>query len=181
MTRGKSTNLGQALAGIMGRLDRKSGGALTQLKVMKAWQVVAGERVLEHTTGAHLRAGELVVFVDSPVWATELSALSEKYREAVQAEIGEIRVSGVRFAVSKKVAETARLSAEESQTEEKREDPGPDPVALTDVERAQVEASAAEIPDDRLREAVIRATVADLERKKGIAEQKRRERPREGA
>jgi predicted nucleic acid-binding Zn ribbon protein len=51
--------------------------------VLGAWSTVAGESVCSHTTGAHLRRGELVVYVDSPVWATELSALSEPYRVAI--------------------------------------------------------------------------------------------------
>jgi hypothetical protein len=181
MTRGKNTSLGQALEGVVGRLDRKSGGALTQLKVMKAWEAIAGAQVMKHTTGAHLRQGELVVYVDSPVWATELSALSEKYREAVQAEIGQTRVSGVRFAVSKKAADAAWTAAAEEAAETPSLEQSADPVPLTDAERAEVEASAASISDPELRETAIRATVADLEWKKGIAAAKRRQPPREGA
>ena len=51
---------------------------------------------------------------------------------------------------------------------------------LTDTERAQVEASAAVIEDDRLREVVIRATVADLEWKKGIRRAETPQKPRDG-
>jgi len=54
-------------------------------------------------------------------------------------------------------------------------------VPLSENERAQIEASASSIPDAKLREAVVRATVSDLEWKKGIAARNAREAAREGS
>lgn len=181
MTRGKGPQgIGDALRSIATRLDQRSGGGLLQARVAAVWAKVAGASVDQHTTGAHLRDGELVVFVDSPVWASELSALSEHYREALEKEIGKDTVHSVRFAVSRRVdqkrAEETRQAEEEK---EKSADQVPS-VPLTEQERAQVEASAAVIENDELREAAIRATVADLEWKKGIELAKRREKAREG-
>lgn len=180
MTRkGKSTDLGRELSKLASKLDRKGSGALLQVKVNRAWSAVAGESVAAHTAGSHLRDKQLIVYVDSPVWATELSALSEHYRVAMNEEIGEEAVKEVRFTVSRQVAEKRR---EEQIQAEDEEFYGPDrteAVPLSPQERAQVEASAAGIADEELREAVVRATVADLEWKKGLKAEKSRQEPRE--
>ena len=59
-----------------------------QVRVAEAWEIVAGPSAASHTTGAHVRDGELVVYVDSPVWATELSALAALYRQEINKQPG---------------------------------------------------------------------------------------------
>lgn len=177
--RRKGVDLESELRRLAARLDR-SGGGLSQAKIHTAWADVAGPLVTSHTTGAHLRDSELVVYVDTAVWATELSALAGPYQEALNQYLGEEVVKAVRFTVSRKVQEAfAHQATEKAKQAESREDDVPS-VALTDQERAQVEASAAAIGDEELREAVIRATVADLEWKKGIEVAKSREKARQG-
>lgn len=177
----RGTDLGSALRGITARLDRKSGGGLTQVRVATAWDKVAGPTVNEHTTGAHLRERELVVFVDSPVWATELSALASQYQKAINEEIGQELVTSVRFSVSRRVQTAGEIESQERAALDERKRDVVESVPLTPQERAQVEASASGIPDQELRQAVIRATIADLEWKKGLAASKSRETRREGS
>jgi hypothetical protein len=74
-----------------------------------------------------------------------------------------------------------RTAAAETDSEEFYREDDVEPVPLSEVERAQVEASAASIPDAALREAVVRATVSDLEWKKGIAVRNSRESARDGS
>jgi hypothetical protein len=124
--------------------------------------------------------GEVVVYVDSPLWATELTSLAEHYRRALNEEIGKRAVRTVRFTVSKKVQDTKRTERLEHQTDEFYEQAEVEPVPLTGAERDQVEASVAAIDDEELREAVLRATIADMQRKKGMAARESREKPREG-
>jgi len=183
MTRrqGRSTDLTNALGGLLSRLDRKSSGAGTSARVDLLWEEIAGPLVAAHTTGVHLRDGAMVVYVDSHARANDLSALSERYRSEMNAKLGKEMVKKVTFNVSRKVADERRLQAEEQATEEFYREDDVEPVALTGTERAQVEASAASIPDAELRQAVIRATIRDLEWKKGIAAQNGREEPREGS
>jgi hypothetical protein len=153
----------------MRRLDRKSGGSYTAARVMLAWDRVAGEGIAKHTTGAHLRDGVLIVYVDNNTWATQYTAMAEQYRTSINKELGEELVSSLRFTVSRKVADAHRLQKAEVELEEfYREDDVP-PVPLTSTERAQIESSVADIPDVELREAVLRATVKDMEWKKGLA------------
>lgn len=173
--KGKQSELGPTLGALVRRLDRAGGGGYRQSRVGRAWGTIAGEAVLAHTFGAHLRdGGELVVLVDSPIWAAELSSLSEHYRQAVNEEIGENLVRSVRFTVSKKVAQERALDKALADSEESIAVDRCESVELTPQELAQVEASAASIPDAELRRAVLRATVADLEWKKGLRVREKR-------
>jgi hypothetical protein len=133
-----------------------------------AWDLVADGVVSSHTTGAHLREGILIVYVDGNSWATHFTAMSEQYRRALNEALGRELVSGMRFVVSRKVAEQHRLRRNEEETEEFYQRDSIDPMPLSDEELAQVRASVAEIPDGELREAVLRATVKDLEWKKAL-------------
>jgi len=145
------------------------------------WQELAGPMVTGHTTGAHLRDGTLVIYVDGPAWATELTAMSETYRKRINEELGKNLVRTIRFTVSRKVAEEFRLKRTELEHEEFYLEDVVDSVPLTKTERAQIEASTESIPDAGLREAAVRATVADLEWKKGLVARKARETAREGS
>lgn len=178
--KGGQHDLGTSLGRLLNRLDRKSGGGYFQVRVQDAWREVAGAGVAAHTVKAHVRQGELIVYVDSPVWATELSALAEQYRVRMNEELGHEPVKSVRFTVSKRVAEERHWEQAQQDAEDEKSHDVVESVPLSDVERAQVEASAASIEDDELREAVIRATVADLEWKKGLSKRKDREEPRDG-
>jgi len=179
--KGRVRPLEQGLSQLIGRLDRKSGGAYTQARVGILWQELAGPMVTSHTTGAHLRDGTLVIYVDGPAWATELTAMSETYRKRINEDLGKNVVRTIRFTVSRKVAEEFRLRKTELEDEEFYLQDVVDSVPLTKTEREQVEASTECIPDEGLREAAVRATVADLEWKKGLAARKAREAARQGS
>lgn len=178
--RGRQTDLKPALDAMMRKLDRGSGGSYTTARILSAWGHVADGVVSSHTTGAHVREGALVVYVDGNSWATHFSAMGEQYRVAVNAELGEELISTVRFVVSRKVADEHKIRAAEQETEDFYRADETASVGLSELELDQVRASVAEIPDAELREAVLRATVKDLEWKKGLAGQNGRETRREG-
>jgi hypothetical protein len=169
--RGRQTDLSPALDAVIRRLDRKNHGGFTAARVMTAWGRAATGMVAGHTTGVHLRDGVLIVYVDGNSWATHFAAAAEQYRVAVNAELGEELVEAVRFVVSRKVADEHKLRKAEEETEEFYAKDEVDPIPLTDVELSQIQASVAEIPDEGLRQAVYRATVKDLEWKKGLQSQ----------
>jgi hypothetical protein len=178
--RGRETGLGSALGSLLGRLDRKSSGAWTAARVTLLWEQVSGPIVSAHTTGVHLRSGELVVHVDSHARANDMSALAERYRTEMNSGLGKDLIRKVSFTVSRKVSEKRILETEERESEEFYKEDDVEPVPLTDNERAQVVSSAAVIPEPTLREAVVRATVKDLEWKKGIAARNSREKSPDG-
>lgn len=165
--RREGARLGDALGSYVRRLDRS--GLLGAARVVEAWPEAAGPEIVKHTAGVFLRKGELVVYVDSPVWATELAALSGPLREALNQRLGEELVRTIRFTVSRKVTEGQALARSEKETDEFYAEDVVEPVALSDAEVEQVRRSASAIRNETLRETVIRATVKDLEWKRGVA------------
>lgn len=175
--RGRQSQLSDSLERLVGRLDRRGGKGYTQARVAQAWKAIAGASVLAHTAGVHLRGDELVVMVDSPLWATELSALSEAYRTAMNRELDKERVRSIRFTVSMQFETTWKMENEPVASTPST--PDVEAIPLTPEELAQVELSVSEIEDEELRSAVLRATVADLQWKKGLRARKSPEKPRE--
>lgn len=180
MTRGKQTDLASALESLSRRLDKKSHGRFRQEQVIDAWRSTAGPSVYEHTTRAHLRGGELVIYVDSPLWATELSALAGPYTDAMNEALGKTLVKSVRFAVSRKVEIDRRDRREDTRVTDGALHDRPPRIPLEDHERAQVIESASSIRDEQLRHAVIRATIAGMEWQKGRKHAKEPETPPDG-
>jgi len=178
--RGKPAQLGNSLAAALGRLDRRNPGAAVSARVGAAWFRIVGRSVQNHTTGAYMRDGLLIVYVDSPAWATELTAMAERYRTAINEEIGQELVGAIRFTVSRRVSEAHRIVQEQKETDDFYKEDDVPSIPLTPTELAQVTESVASIKDPELREAVLAATVKDLEWKKGIAARNSREEPREG-
>jgi hypothetical protein len=176
---GRQVQLGQSLHSMLARLDRRNVGGSASARVGAAWSKIVGSSVSSHTTGAYMREGTLIVYVDSPAWATELSAMSERYRQAINEEIGEELISTVRFSVSKKVAEQHRIIRVQTESDDFYSADKVPSVSLTRDELARVQHSVESIDDPELRETVLRATVKDLEWKKGIAAHNSREEPRE--
>jgi hypothetical protein len=128
-----------------------------------------------------MRQGTLVVYVDSPIWATELTAMSEQYRASINQSLGEEVVREMRFSVSKRVADEQDHRHDEEQLTDFYDADVVESVPLSDEERAQVESSVSAIKDAELREAVLRATVRDMEWKKGVAARNGRETAADGA
>lgn len=178
--RGNETPLGSALGAYVRRLDR-GGRHLAAARVADAWPEAVGPDIARHTAHVFLREGELVVHVDSPVWAAELSAMSEALRQAVNTAIGEELVRTVRFTVSKHVRGERLREEGEREVEDSYDEDKVEPVPLSEWDIEQVRQSAAVIADEGLREAAIRATVKDLEWKRGLARRDaQREAPRQG-
>jgi hypothetical protein len=130
--------------------------------------MVAGEEVFDHARGFALRDGELVIFVDTNSWATELSALSEHYRAALNIALGQETVTSLRFPVSRKVSDQRAMEEQHAAEEAPDRWWKAEPVQATQLERDQVRLMAAGIHDATIREAVVKAEIAHLEWRKGI-------------
>lgn len=168
------TRAGDAAARLLGKLDR-SGEGLRRARVVATWREVAGPEVASHARGFALRGTELLVYVDSNVWANELAILSEEYRTALNERLGKEAVGSIRFAVSKKVAdrraeEEADAAADRSREHRTR------PVPVTETEAAQIRHMAAAVKNQEVREAVVAAAIRNLEWRKGIEAEKSAER-----
>jgi hypothetical protein len=159
------SEVGDAARSALSRLDR--GGNMDKARAVAVWREVAGAEVAAHAMGFALRGSELLVYVDSPVWATELSALSERYRSEINATLGKELVGSMRFTLSKKVSEERVWDDAERRSVDDAESRRVTPVPVTDQERSQIEAMAAGIHDETLRQAAIRAAISGLEWRKG--------------
>jgi len=165
--KGRQTDLAGALSSVARALNSQSKGAFFQVRVADEWEKLAGPTVAAHTTGAHLRSGELVIHVDSPAWSTELNALAGPYTEAMNLALGHKVVKSMRFTVSRRVQDSKRRETAEERTSAFYAPDSFDPLPLSSVEVAQVEASVPDVGDEGLRQAAIRATIAGLEWQKG--------------
>lgn len=163
----RTESIGSIANGLWGRLDR-TGEVATKARAIAAWRTVAGDEVAAHARGFALRDKELLVFVDSPVWANELSVLSENYRVAVNERLGKEVVGSIRFTVSRKVEEGLADDAEDGRREEETRRDLVEPGKATDAEIEEVRRMAATVSNPVLREAVVAAAVAHLEWRKGI-------------
>jgi hypothetical protein len=157
--------LGDAMTRMMHRMDKD--GHLDESRAVEEWRQVAGEQIAAHTFGMSLRKGELIVTVDSPGWAAELSAISEDLRGRINQALGKEAVRRMRFTVGRRVKEEQNLTAAREETARRYGGRRVQPVALTVAERRAVETSVARIADPGLRDAALKATIADLEWKKG--------------
>jgi hypothetical protein len=163
---GRDEKAADLARGLLGRLDRR--GGMARARAVAAWSEVAGDEIAKHACGFAMREGELVVFVDAPVWATELSALSEHYRRAVNEHLGEEAVSAIRFTVSRQAGERREEDERQAAVDDSYRVDKVEPVPADETERAQVRQMAAAIKDDEVRAAVTAAALADLEWKKGL-------------
>ncbi|MDO8987107.1 MAG: DUF721 domain-containing protein [Coriobacteriia bacterium] len=150
---------------LMKKLDRDGRG--TTSKVIELWDTIVGPEIARHTNVEGIRLGELQVAVDSPVWANELQAMAGQLRVRLQEQLGEGSIKGLRFTVKQTVS---RIHREEALAEEAERRYGGDrvePEALSPDELEAVERSVKSIDNEPLRDAARRATIRDLEWKKG--------------
>ena len=176
----RTESVGSVVAGLWSRLDRTGEGA-AKARAVSAWRAAAGQEVYSHARGFAYRGGELLVFVDSPVWANELSVLAEHYRTAVNDRIGKEMVGSIRFTVSRKVSEELERDAEDASLSggdiEDRVTPG----TASEEEIAQIRQMAATVQNPELRDAVVAAAIRHLEWSKGIEARNAAERAVQGA
>jgi len=163
----RAETVGSVAAGLWTRMDRTGQGA-AKARAVSAWRSAAGEEVYAHARGFALRDDELMVFVDSPVWANELSVLAEHYRTAVNERIGKEVVGSIRFTVSRKVSEELTRDSEDESLSVAVAAQKVVPGRASETEMEQVRQMAAVVTNEELREVVIAAAIAHLEWCKGI-------------
>jgi hypothetical protein len=169
-----SGSLGDVVGGVVGRIDK--GKNLSQARIAQVWRDAVGQQIARHTAGVHIRGDEVVVYVDSPIWATELSALSTQLAKRLNECLGEELVGLMRFSVSRRVVEERARERSEEELDEFYAAEVVRPIPLSAQEVEQVRQSASAIRNEALRETVIRATIKDLEYKRGRALKGGRER-----
>jgi predicted nucleic acid-binding Zn ribbon protein len=94
-----STSLDAVMRSLRGPDRRQIGGLFGR------WDEVVGDQVAAHVRPVKLDQGVLVVEVDEPAWATQVTLMSGRLRERLAESVGvdverlEVRVAGSRGAV----------------------------------------------------------------------------------
>lgn len=159
------TNLGEGLRRLLKQMDK--GGHLTTARIIEVWDSLVGPEIAGHTQIQGVRDGQLLVYVDSPVWANELQAMAGQLLERLQIELGENPIRSMRFTVTKSVSRARAEQESVARSERRYGAEHVDPEPLSPEELAAVERSVAGIENEKLRDAALRATIRDLEWKKG--------------
>ena len=158
-------SLGDGLKRVAKGLGGK--GFEDQAGVTAVWAEAVGDDIAKHARVSGVRKGELLVHVDSPVWAAELSAMSSHLTERINEALGKNVVVSIRFNATNEIEKVRTERAESEEAATRYRDRVVVPVPLTETEKMRVEESFAAISDEPLRAAAVRAALRDLEWKKG--------------
>lgn len=143
-------------------------------KVKQMWRHAVEPVFLDHTNAVYIinehGAKVLIVYMDDSLFAAELDARRELIKMKLLArfneDIDEFRIIISRGKMKKnypfRAQEGGPLPAERAQR-----------VPMPPEKRAQLERQCAPIKDERLREALLRAMISDLEWKSGVEKEKR--------
>ncbi len=84
---------------VLEQVIRKSGidAGVRAGKVWSEWDEIVGDDIAEHAEPTSLRRGVLRVRTDSPVWATELTYLSDEIRRRANEVLGSEQVEAVKI------------------------------------------------------------------------------------
>ncbi|MBC7265474.1 MAG: DUF721 domain-containing protein [Coriobacteriia bacterium] len=149
---GKAVQAGDIAETLLQRSDRR--GGLAGARVCRAWEVVAGPAVAARSKAVRVTEGELLVAVESPAWASELSLMSPHFLAELQRRFGKDAVRAIRFTVSKAVH--VRSESDEKLVAE--------PDLANRPTQEEIEAALSEVPpsvtDPALRKAIARASAA---------------------
>jgi predicted nucleic acid-binding Zn ribbon protein len=91
-------------------------------RVWSEWQSIVGPDIADHAEPTSLRRGVLRIRTDSPVWATELTYLSEEIRRRVNDALGRDEVTGVKIWTGPGELQRAAPSAPSRPPPERRND-----------------------------------------------------------
>lgn len=142
-------------------------------KVRQMWRDVVDEMFLAHTNAVYIvnenDEKALIVYVDDSMFAAELDARRELIRlkllERYNEDIAEFRILVSRGKYKKNYPFRTEEEASLPFVRAKR-------VPLPAAMRAEIEEQCLAISDPRLREALLRAMISDLELKMGVEKEK---------
>ena len=150
--------------------------AYRALQIQRTWEKIAPPEVLAHTDNVFLLkkndVKQMIVYVDSSLWAAELNAQKLKFKIKMENELGEGPIDEIKFMPSS-ITYKKKEFRKQSELPPSYID-NVKTVLLTEEERLKIHQEAAVVENVRLREALINARIKDLEWKKGIEAAKRR-------
>lgn len=179
-------DIGSEIEGVVRSLQRNNPDLSATARVKRAWNLSVDKRISEHVTAVFVvpntAASEVIVYVDSSIWATELNMQSELLRlnlnielnkdadepsnvmrKAEQVEKLTFKVSKEQYAARERRLTTLQLLEAEDEDYRKAQ-----PVALDEEELSGLEEALSHIENDQLRDTAYAAAKANLEWQKGV-------------
>lgn len=179
-------DIGSEIEGVVRSLQRNNPDLSATARVKRAWNLSVDKRIAEHVTAVFVvpntAASEVIVYVDSSIWATELNMQSELLRlnlnielnkdvdepsnvmrKAEQVEKLTFKVSKEQYAARERRLTTLQLLEAEDEDYRKAQ-----PVALDEEELSGLEEALSHIENDQLRDTAYAAAKANLEWQKGV-------------
>lgn len=179
-------DIGSEIEGVVRSLQRNNPDLSATARVKRAWNLSVDKRIAEHVTAVFVvpntAASEVIVYVDSSIWATELNMQSELLRlnlnielnkdadepsnvmrKAEQVEKLTFKVSKEQYAARERRLTTLQLLEAEDEDYRKAQ-----PVALDEEELSGLEEALSHIENDQLRDIAYAAAKANLEWQKGV-------------
>lgn len=179
-------DIGSEIEGVVRSLQRDNPDLSATARVKRAWNLSVDKRIAEHVTAVFVvpntAASEVIVYVDSSIWATELNMQSELLRlnlnielnkdadepsnvmrKAEQVEKLTFKVSKEQYAARERRLTTLQLLEAEDEDYRKAQ-----PVALDEEELSGLEEALSHIENDQLRDTAYAAAKANLEWQKGV-------------
>lgn len=135
--------------------------------LQEAWEKIAPESALRHTDNVidgKKKDGSIIIFVDTPHCAANLSMNKEYFRQMMEHETG-FSITDIFFIVSKETGIRKEFRKRDKQKPWYYDDC--EAVPLTEGELTYVRMSVEGIEDELLKETLFNAFVSNLEWKKG--------------
>ena len=167
-------NLSTEIKGFVEDLERSNPDLSASARVKRAWNKVVDERVSTHVNAVFVvpntSASEVIIYVDSAIWAAELSMQEELLKLKMNMELKAEQIMHLKFLVSKEQYSSGlkKKNTFDQLDEEEKRLKSVQPVELNEEELAPIQEAAAHIEDDRVRNAVYAAAKASLEWQKGL-------------
>lgn len=179
-------DIGSEIEGVVRSLQRNNPDLSATARLKRAWNLSVDKRIAEHVTAVFVvpntAASEVIVYVDSSIWATELNMQSELLRLNLNIELNKDadepsnvmrkaeQVEKLTFKVSKEqyVARERRLTTLQLLEAEDEDYRKAQPVALDEEELSSLEEALSHIENDQLRDTAYAAAKANLEWQKGV-------------
>lgn len=179
-------DIGSEIEGVVRSLQRNNPDLSATARVKRAWNLSVDKRIAEHVTAVFVvpntAASEVIVYVDSSIWATELNMQSELLRLNLNIELNKDadepsnvmrkaeQVEKLTFKVSKEqyAARDRRLTTLQLIEAEDEDYRKAQPVALDEEELSGLEEALSHIENDQLRDTAYAAAKANLEWQKGV-------------
>lgn len=179
-------DVGSEINQIVSSLQRDNPELSLSARIKRAWNTSIDSRIAEHVTAVFVvpdtGASEVIVYVDNPIWTTELGMQVELLRSNLNLELNknDQPIPGIEHKLEQVEKLTFKLSKEEyiprerkittlqQMQEEEKPYKEAQPVSLDDDELTSLNIAFSNIDDDELRETIYAAAKANLEWQKGI-------------